>query len=165
MPPLSASSLDDPWGCVGCPVDPVGLGTAPVRHQLLVLHPRRLDVEPVHSHQDVVLLEDREQPDPLPPWPPASLSRHSIGHGLALSSLRGILSRPIFAGQLGTTPFWGCAHCLQLLPVPTAHAPNLPHARGAELLCRAWDRPWWVPHVREWRGSQATSWAYANDQH
>lgn len=44
------------------PVDQVGLGTAPVRHQLPVMPPHWLDVEPVCTHQDVTLLEKREQP-------------------------------------------------------------------------------------------------------
>lgn len=42
-------------------MDEVGLRAGPVRHQLPVLPPHGLDVEPVCTHQDVPLLEKKEQ--------------------------------------------------------------------------------------------------------
>lgn len=69
--------MDDFWGLGDCgdlgdrPVDQVRLGTNPGRHQLLVLPPHRLDVEPVRTHQDVTLLEKREQHGTEPSGPTA----------------------------------------------------------------------------------------------
>lgn len=58
-PSPRSCTLEDPWDRGGMPVDQVGLGTGPVRHQLPVLPPHRLDVEPLCTHQDVPLLEKR----------------------------------------------------------------------------------------------------------
>lgn len=43
----------------GTPVDQVGLGAAPVRRPFPVRPPQRLDVEPVGTHPDVALLQER----------------------------------------------------------------------------------------------------------
>lgn len=69
-------------------MDQVGLCSPPGMHQRLVLPPLWLDVEPVCTHQDVTLLEDR-QPSGLPALllpmqGRASLGRPSTGHRLAL---------------------------------------------------------------------------------
>lgn len=61
-PSPRSCTLEDPWDRGGVLVDQVGLGTSPARHQLPVLPPHRLDVEPVCTHQDLTLLEKREQP-------------------------------------------------------------------------------------------------------
>lgn len=59
-PSPRSCTLEDPWDRGSMPVDEVGLGTSPVRHQLPVLPLHRLDVEPLCTHQDVTLLEKRE---------------------------------------------------------------------------------------------------------
>ena len=76
------------WGCAP---------PLPEMHQCPVLPPQRLDVEPVCTHQDVALLEDRE-PSGLPALPPvqgsASLGRHSTRHGRALGLSQGSSPSP-----------------------------------------------------------------------
>lgn len=64
-PSPGCCTSDDFWGLGGHgglgdrPVDQVGLGTNPGRHQLLVLSPHWLDVKPVRTDKDVTLLEKR----------------------------------------------------------------------------------------------------------
>lgn len=97
------------WGCAP---------PLPEMHQCPVLPPQRLDVEPVCTHQDVALLEDRE-PSGLPALPPvqgsASLGRHRTRHGLALGLSQGSSpsprpKSPSVGAQRGTHALWGCTH-------------------------------------------------------
>lgn len=128
-------------GCPGGgPVEQVGLGTTPGRHQLPVPPPQRLDIEPVCTHQDAALLEETELPGAHSPIPHAGPSQHQAW----TCPLQGLLPKskvrePICVEQRGSHALCG----LRSLPTTCcqgpSHASSPRHAQGLPApVCRAW---------------------------
>lgn len=166
VPPaeLSSTQLRPPsprsctWnrGCPGGgPVEQVGLGTTPGRHQLPVPPPQWLDIDPVCTHQDVTLLEERELPGAYSPIPHAGPSQHQAW----TCPLQGLLPKskvrePICVEQRGSHALWGLRSLPTTCCQAPSHASSPRHAQGLPApVYRPGKDPGGAPRGQEWRGS------------
>lgn len=156
------------WGPQGWACGSGGAVHPPGMHQCPVLPLQWLDVEPVCTHQDVALLEDRE-PSGLPALPPvqgrASVGRHSTRHGRALGLSQGSSpsprpKSPSVGDSKGPMPSGAAPTDCHLPPAPTAGFPF-------PITCSGFSPQIAGPgedHRQGWRGSQGPRSACANGQ-